>query len=93
MRQKNYPKWIEAGRMSEEQAKRQIAALEAVIRTLEIRPWPQVLELTKQWRDKAEGLSVLGVLAPKLHRDELLAVLAFAVDALRKAGIIGGKKP
>lgn len=88
MRRALYPKWVEAGRMSEETSARRIALLEAIAADYEIRPWPQTTELVRQWRRAADRLTVLGVRADRMHRDELLAVLAYAVDALRKAGAL-----
>jgi hypothetical protein len=91
MRKNVYAKRVGAGTMSEGQAKRQFAVLQAVVADYRVRPWPQTLELVRTWRDRAEPLTVLGVRANQLHRDELLAVLAFSVDALKRAGLIDPK--
>lgn len=91
-RENVYPKLIERGTLSEERAANQTAILRAVIADYQIQPWPQTRELVRQWRDKAEPLTVLGVKANRLHREELLAVLAFAVGALRGAGLLDETK-
>lgn len=83
-----YPKLIEEGRLSQATADRQLALLEAITADYEIQPWPQTRNLVAYWRPKAESLTVLGVRASKMHRDELLAVLAFSVDVMRKAGLL-----
>jgi hypothetical protein len=92
-RRNAYPKLIEQGRLSEEGAARQLAALESVLADMNVQPWPQTRNLVAHWRPKAETLTVLGVHASKMHRDELIAVLAFTVDVMRKAGLLEKEKP
>lgn len=92
-RRNAYPKFIERGTLSEEAAARQLAALEAVYADMNAQPWPQTRNLVAHWRPKAETLTVLGVHASKMHRDELIAVLAFTVDVMRKAGLLEKEKP
>jgi hypothetical protein len=93
LRRNVYPKLIERGQLSEENAARQIRILEAVVADMNVQPWPQTRNLVSYWRPRAESLVVLGVRAAKMHRDELLAVLAFSVDVMRKAGLLEPEKP
>lgn len=93
LRQRVYPKRVEAAQMSQEEADRHVAALQAIIRDYEVQPWPHLRNLVIQWRDAAESLLVAGTRANRLHRDELLAVLAFAVQALRDAGLLAKEAP
>lgn len=93
LRRRVYPKWVEAGQLGQAQADRQLAALEAIESDYDIQPWPQTRNLVAAWRPRAESLTVLGVRAPKMHRDELLAVLAFAVEVLREAGLVEPAPP
>jgi hypothetical protein len=93
LRKSVYAKQVERGNLDPAKAAAQIALIEAVISDYEIRPWPNTVELVKTWRDAAEPLTVLGIRATKMHREELLAVLAFAVDALKRAGLLGETKP
>lgn len=93
LRSSVYPKQIEGGRLDQERADRQVAVLTAIAEDYRIRPWPQTRQLAAEWRPKAEALTVLGVPVTKLHREEVLAALAFAVDALRQAGVLETKGP
>ena len=92
LRRAVYPKQVEVARMSQAQADRQIALLEAIAADYAIEPWPQTRALVTHWRPLAETVTVLGIHAARMHRDELLAVLAFAVACLRDAGIVGPTK-
>lgn len=93
MRRNVYPKLVESRKITQATADKQMAALEAIVAEYDIQPWPQTLNLVREWRPKAEVLTVLGVRAPRMHRDELLAVLAFAVGVMRKGGILEEPKP
>lgn len=93
MRRNVYPKLIERGQLSEPNAARQIAILEAIVADMNVQPWPQTRNLVAHWRPKAETLTVLGVPANRMHRDELIAVLAFAVDVMRRHGLLEPEKP
>lgn len=93
MRKQVYPKQVERAAMSQEEADRRVAALQAIVADYEVQPWPQLRNLVRQWRDRAESLTVAGTRASRLHRDEILAVLAFAVQALRDAGQIEKEAP
>lgn len=92
MRRNVYPKLIERGQLSEANAARQIRILEAIVADFNIQPWPHTLNLVRHWRPRAESLTVLGINAAKMHRDELLAVLAFAVDVMRRGGLLEPEK-
>jgi hypothetical protein len=93
MRRNVYPKLIERGQLSEETAARQIRILEAIVADWNIQPWPHTRNLVAYWRPRAESLTVLGIHAAKMHRDELLAVLAFAVEVMRRDGLLEPEKP
>lgn len=88
LRRNVYPGLVQRGKLKPEQAEQQTALLEAVVTDYAIQPWPQTLSMVKEWRPKVEGLTVLGVPANRLHREELLAVLAFSVEVLRRAGLL-----
>lgn len=93
LRRAVYPKQIEAGRLDANRAASQTTVLQAILEDYNIRPWPATLGLVKEWRPKAETLTALGIRVSKMHRDELLALLAFAADALRKGGLVETKAP
>lgn len=93
MRRNVYPKLVASEKISQATADRQLAALEAILGDYQIQPWPQTRNLVQHWRPRAEVLTVLGVRAVKMHRDELLGLLAFTVDVLRKAGLLEPDKP
>lgn len=88
-----YPKLVESKKITAATAERQLQLLEAVAADYDIEPWPQTRNLVGHYRPKAETLTVLNVRATRMHRDELLAVLAFCVDVMKKAGILPGEEP
>lgn len=82
MRQNLYPKWTESGKLDPKVAARQLAILESIIEDYNVRPWPQLRDFVIEWRDTAETVTFCGVRVTKMHREELMAVVAYAKNAL-----------
>lgn len=93
VRRSVYPRLVADGKLGQLTADRQLALMESILADYEIEPWPQTRNFVAHWRPKAETLTVIGARATRMHRDELLAVLAFCVDVMKKAGILPGAEP
>lgn len=82
MRESVHPKWIASGKLSQAQADRQLAVLNAIIDDYSVRPWPQTKDFVAEWRPQAERVTFMGVRITHMHREELMAVVAYAKAAL-----------
>ena len=82
MRRRVYPGLIERGKLTEDKADRQIKVLESVIADYNVRVWPQTKAFVGEWREDAERITFMGVQLNRMHREELLAVVAFCKSAL-----------
>lgn len=85
MRKNVYPRLLSAGKLTKKAADEQIAALESILEDYNIRVWPQTKDFVKEWRDQAERVTFMGVQVRLMHREELLAVVAYAKAALEEA--------
>lgn len=85
MRKNVYPRLVRDGKMSQQVADAQMAVLESIIEDYNVRPWPQTKEFVREWRDQAERVTFMGVQIRLMHREELLAVVAYAKVALETA--------
>lgn len=88
-RKRLYPRWVEAGKMKQAKADIQIRTLEAIIADYQVRVWPQTRKFVGEWREAAECVTFMGIRINQMHREELLAVVAYAKAALET---IGNKK-
>lgn len=77
-----YPRWIDAGKLKQARADIQIRTLEAIIEDYNVRVWPQTRKFVAEWREAAERVTFMGVRINQMHREELLAVVAYAKAAL-----------
>lgn len=84
-RRRLYPKWVESGRLSAERADAQLRVLEAVLADYQVSAWPQTAQFVRDWREAAQRLTFLGVPVTRMHREELLAIVAYADAAIRAA--------
>lgn len=81
-RRRLYPRWVADGKMSQAAADTQIAVLEACLADYQVRVWPQTKQFVAEWRETAETVTFMGVAINKMHREELLAVVAYSKAAL-----------
>lgn len=84
MRKNVYPRLLSAGKLTQKAADEQVAALESIVEDYNIRVWPQTKDFVKEWRDQAERITFMGVQVRLMHREELLAVVAYAKAALEE---------
>lgn len=82
MRKNVYPRMVSRSKMSQKAADEQNAILEAIVDDYNIRVWPQTKDFVREWRDQAERITFMGVQIRQMHREELLAVVAYAKAAL-----------
>lgn len=82
MRKRVYPRWITDGKLTQAKADAQMAVLESCISDYEVRVWPQTKKFVGEWRETAERVTFMGVRITQMHREELLAVVAYAKAAL-----------
>lgn len=82
MRRRVYPGLINRGKLTKEKAERQLKILSSIIEDYTVRPWPQTKQFVGEWREDAESIAFMGVKLNRMHREELLAVVAFCKDAL-----------
>lgn len=81
-RRRLYPSWVEKQKMKPEEAAREVALMQAILEDVACRPWPDLMAFLDEWRPKAARITFKGVPIVKMHRDELLAVIAYARAAL-----------
>lgn len=82
MRKRVYPGLIDRGKLTPERAERQQAVLAAIIEDYNVRPWPQTQPFVAEWRKDADGITFMGIRINRMHREELLAVVAYCKAAL-----------
>lgn len=82
-RGKLYPRWVNAGKMTQDEADAQLAYIRAVLEDYERQPWPQLRTFMSQWLvDDTMRMTFLGVPIRKCTRDELMAIIGFSYNAL-----------
>lgn len=85
MRKNVYPRLVGDGKISQQVADTRMAVLESIIEDYNVRPWPQTKEFIREWRDYAERVTFMGVQIRLMHREELLAIVAYSKIALKTA--------
>lgn len=84
MRRRVYPGLIQNGKLTKEKAERQLQVLQSIIDDYNVRVWPQTRQFVGEWREDAELVTFMGVRCNLMHREELLAIVAFAKAALEE---------
>ena len=79
-----YPGLVDRNKLTQERADRQIEVLRSIIDDYNVRPWPQTKQFVAEWREDAETITFMNVPIARLHREELLAIVAYCKTALEK---------
>jgi len=82
MRKRVYPRWVSDGKLTQAKADAQMAILEACIVDYQVRPWPQTRKFVGEWREQADSVTFMGIRISQMHREELLALVAYSKTAL-----------